>query len=152
MESRFDLADEPPLPVACFLHRLNRTLLAGFHPRNRVRVDRHPIPCAAPHHVKPQMFQAASSVLAARFRASSPDRHGFSFTSSLLSGYETRVGAPRRIQDVARVKASASDAEPRGIEQAAQVRAAYRLLVAADVLSDLERCQEAVRQLAECRR
>jgi hypothetical protein len=38
--SGFDFADEEALPVAGFLHRLNRPLPAGFHTRYRELVDR----------------------------------------------------------------------------------------------------------------
>ena len=68
--SRFDFADEQPFPVARFLHRLDRTLLARFHPRNRELVCRHAVSLAAPHHVEPQVLQALASVLAAPFVAS----------------------------------------------------------------------------------
>ena len=53
------------------------------------------------------------------------------------------------VVDVARVKAAASDAEARVVEQPAQVGAADRLLVAADELGDVERRQQAVRQFAQ---
>jgi hypothetical protein len=46
------------------------------------------------------------------------------------------------------MKSAASDAEARRREKAAQIRSTDCLLMAADELGDLERCQQPVRQSA----
>jgi hypothetical protein len=58
------LADEQPLLVPRFFHRLDRPLLAGLHSRTRELVCRHAAPFAAPHRVESQVLQAPSAAAA----------------------------------------------------------------------------------------
>ena len=90
-----DLADEQPFPISRFFHRLNRTLLARFHSRDRELVRGNPIALPAMHHVEPQMFETPPSVLAVAFRASSSDRHRSSLHGWLLCGWSTTRGSAR---------------------------------------------------------
>ena len=58
-----DLADEQAFPIASFLHRLDRPLLAGFHSRDRELVGWDAVPFAAEHHVEAQMFEDRPTIL-----------------------------------------------------------------------------------------
>src|SRR5439155_14735168 len=92
--SGLNLADEEPLPVARFLHRLNRPLLADLHPRYRELIHRHPKSRSAIHHVEPQMFQASPRCTAPS-SAPSYDPHTPSLFASFSSPFTRRVLARR---------------------------------------------------------
>jgi len=94
----FDFADEHAFPIARFFHRLDRALFARLHSWNRKRVHRHAVPPALPHHVEHEMPEAASTVRAAPFSASSSDTHGPSFIIRSFRRSRYSVGAPRLIQ------------------------------------------------------
>src|SRR2546425_4896072 len=84
-----DFADEEALPVARFLHRLDRPLFPRFHPGHRELVDRHAVARALVHHVEPQVLEAPSAVLARAAPTSSSDRHVTSFIRSSEGCYDT---------------------------------------------------------------
>src|SRR5205823_11720198 len=84
VSTRFDLANEQSFPVASLFHRLDGTLLAGLHPWNCVLVHRHSVSLASPHHVEPQVREAAPAVFAVSFRTSSSDGHKPSMSAPLL--------------------------------------------------------------------
>src|SRR5690348_4220295 len=119
----FDLTDEAAFPIASFFHRLNGTLLAWLHSRNRELVCGDAIPIALVHHIEPQMFETLPPVLARAFRASSSD-HGSSFMRSLLLFWLRDFcwyAAFDPVHDIGWMKAAASHTESLRREQPAQI-------------------------------
>src|ERR1043166_6302531 len=98
------------------------------------------------------MFETSPAALAGPTVTASSDSHVSSFMQSsvLLLRDACWCTASNPILNVARVKASASDAESLGDEQAAPIRASHRLFVAADELGDFECRHESIGQPAVC--
>ncbi len=118
--------------------------LAGMRyrlPRNitsKRRCSRHLLPFLQLRSVHLRLMVIASSFMVG--------------SSAVGLRHAGRCAALDPVEHVRRMEATTAHAESLRREQAARVRATHGFLVAADVLGDLECCQQTIRQAASCAR